>query len=167
MRVVQVGREPSSGKGCKDLEDHREDLIFPRVRFATDPDNNRLFDVSAKIEKQLLNAILLAGLSLVVSGPVLFVGDLFRERDTLRFGHSAIGADFPLHHELNRVNVLALVAPFNVVGAGTSLLDRIDAVNVRPGLRRNELLAVNFVELAKGRDYESAFFSGVHFRFPT
>ena len=145
----------------KTLNPMQKNLILPRVRLATGANDYRLFSVSTKIEEQFLNAVLLAGLSLVIRWPILLVGDLFRERDALRFGDHAIGSDFAFHHEFHRINVFALVTALNVVGACASLLRRVNMVDVRPRLRRDEPLAVNLVQLAKCCDYESAFFSPI------
>src|SRR2546430_505860 len=112
----------------------------------------RFLQSVAKIVKQDSEARLLVDLGLVVRGPVLLVGFLFRESNGLGLRNRTIAAEFPLDREFDSIDVFAFVASF-VIGARAGAVGGIDGVLlVAAALGRNEPLVVLLLEFAHGCD---------------
>jgi len=88
--------------------------------FTTPPTHNLLGlgNAPAKGREQRREAVLFFGLSGIVGGPVLLVGDL----DGLGFGYGgrAVRVRLPLKGVFDGVDVLALISSYLVIGASAA-----------------------------------------------
>ena len=98
----------------------------------------------------------------MVRNVVLFVDARFREGYRFRFRYRAVRIYLALDRDFNRVQVFALMAPFQMVRAGAGLGDGIDRVRLLATLRGNKPRTVLAVQLDHCRDDQAALLAHIH-----
>ena len=165
MRFPQIAHETPLRYRRIDLERGSKERIGQRQAWTTSLAWRR-DQTGAQISQEQLKLILLMGLRLIVSRPVLGIGLLsLRHHQTFGNCHSSVRVLFPLHHKGCGINVLALNPASLMVGAGAS-------GNLRPNsdlvfgsvtrLRRDEPNPVLLLNLSGCCQFQTTLFSRFH-----
>src|SRR5580704_2459436 len=165
MRFAKIAHKSPLGYRRVDFERGSEQRVGQGQTWSASPARGRNH-ARAQISQEQLKFILLMGLRLIVSGPILRISLLrLRDRKTFSNRHSAVSVPFAFHYKRCGVDVLTLDPTSLMVGAGASsnLSPNNDLVfGSVARLRRDEPNPVLLMNLSGCCQFQTALFSKFH-----